>query len=76
MNNRSIILAASMLTVVLTACTATQEKTSYVEPASVTNTVTILPDEEYIARVERIARIRGAEVSWVHLPTKRIYSSD
>jgi len=76
MQNRSKILALSLslsLAVgALAACSSTAEKSSYVAPQQVTQTASIQPDEEYISRVELMARKQGADVRWINVPTKRV----
>jgi hypothetical protein len=72
MQNRSRILTVSAIAITLAACTSTAEKTSYVAPQPVSQTASIQPDEEYVSRVEMMARKQGADVRWINVPTKRV----
>ncbi len=68
------VLSLSVLA--LAACAATENRSTYVEPARVSNPneVRIVKDEAYIAYVERHARRRGIHLQWVNMPTKRVTS--
>jgi type IV pilus biogenesis protein CpaD/CtpE len=63
---------ASAATCLLAACASTQEQASYSAPQSVENPRAIVTDSAYVAQVERVARRRGIQVQWVHMPTKRV----
>ena len=76
MQNRSKVLALALFALVLPACSSTQEKTTYVAPQPVNEqAVLIQPDQEYVTRIERMARSEGADVHWVHVPTRRILAN-
>ena len=67
---RAAVLSLSVLG--LAACTGVQQKS---DSASVSpqRAPSIMDDDElYIARVEQIARRRGIEVVWVHVPRKPV----
>lgn len=72
MQNRSKILALSLATIALAACSSMQDKSAYVAPQPVSNAPTIQPDQEYVSRVEMMARRQGADVRWINVPTKRV----
>ena len=46
-----------------------ESSAAYVPPPS-HSTATVQQDDEYIARVEQQARIRGAGVTWINPPIK------
>lgn len=76
MTNRSRILALSISALALAACSSTAEKMGYAEPQRVgTQTASIQPDNEYVSRVEMMARKQGADVRWINVPTKRVAAS-
>lgn len=56
----------------LSACAGTTERSgsNYVPPQR--SPSIIEDDEEYVARVEAIARRRGIDLVWVHVPRKRV----
>ncbi|RDZ29158.1 hypothetical protein [Lysobacter silvisoli] len=67
--NASLRLVVLSLSIVgLAACAGHSTKSTYVppprEPSIMDN------DEAYIAQVERIARRRGIDVTWVNVPRK------
>ena len=72
MNTFSKIAAASMV-MLLPACASTQ-KTTY-HHAPVRGDV-IGVDERYVKAVERVARQRGTQVTWVNIPRKRTMLAD
>ena len=72
MQNRSRILVLSVATIALAACSSMQDKSTYVAPQPVSQTASIQPDEEYVSRVEMMARKQGADVRWINVPTKRV----
>jgi uncharacterized protein YcfL len=74
MQNRSKILALSLATVALAACSSMQEKPSYAAQSSVVSPADASIDTAYVANVEYIAKQRGVEVRWVHMP-KRVPNS-
>lgn len=59
----------------LTACASHESTAAYVEPAVVggqaQQSARIVPDDAYMAKVERIALRRGIDLHWVNVPTKR-----
>ena len=71
---RTVVLPLSVLG--LSACAGMHEKadTAYVAPQRASSIID--DDELYVARVEQIARRRGIEVVWVHIPRKRAPKSD
>ena len=75
MRNRSKTLALSLTVIALAGCSSTMEKASYMAPQQATETASIQPDEEYISRVEMMARKQGADVRWINVPTKRVATS-
>lgn len=72
MNRFSRIAAASMV-MLLPACASTQ-KTTY-KDAPMRNDA-IVVDQQYVAAVERIARQRGTQVTWINAPRKRVVLAD
>lgn len=56
----------------LSACAGTNERSgsSYVPPQRAPSIMDA--DEAYIAKVERLARQRGIDVVWVHVPSKQV----
>lgn len=60
----------------LAACTSAGTKSAYVAPQQVGHTtyreVRDVPDAQYIAEVDWIARHRGVRVQWVNPPVKRV----
>jgi hypothetical protein len=75
MTNRSNILVLSAVPLVLAACSSTSEKSSYVEPQRVGEVVSIQPDDEYVSRVEQMARSQGIQVRWINVPNKRVVAN-
>lgn len=64
--------ALSLSALGLSACAGMHERSdsSYVPPQ---RTPSVLDDDaEYVARVEAIARRRGIDVVWVHVPRKKV----
>lgn len=67
-NLKQLLLATSLSTLALVAsgCASTNARPTY------TDASTLSPeqyaDAAYVARVERIARMRGITVTWVHAP--------
>lgn len=75
MKVRMAVLSASAL--LLVACASTAEQSSYTSQSQKTYTQTrIETDEEYVARVEAMARRRGVGVTWVNTPTKIVAKDD
>jgi hypothetical protein len=75
--NASLRIGVLSLSVLgLAACASTDNRSTYVEPARVSNPdeVRIVKDDAYISYVERQARRRGIYVQWVNMPTKRVAS--
>lgn len=73
------MLGIAILSLVgLAACTGTDTRSTYAAPAKVDGegTMRTVQDAQYVAKVERIARIRGVQVHWVHPPVKRVASND
>ena len=70
----TVVLPLSVLG--LAACAGMHEKadSAYVAPQRAASFVDA--DEAYIARVEAIARRRGVEVVWVHIPRKAAMKTD
>jgi hypothetical protein len=66
--NRFHKIAAASLVMLLPACASTQKTTYHDEPA---RSDTHMLDQQYISAVERVARQRGTQVTWVNAPTKR-----
>lgn len=67
------IAAVSLSLVGLAACTGTGSKSAHVAPVKVEGVQGgLVVDAEYIARVERLARIRGVQVQWINPPRKRV----
>ena len=67
---RAAVLSLSVLG--LAACTGMQQKSDFAS-VSPQRAPSIMDDDElYIARVEQIARRRGIEVVWVHVPRKPV----
>jgi hypothetical protein len=56
----------------LSACAGTSERSgsNYVPPQRAPSIID--DDDEYVARVEAIARRRGIDLVWVHVPRKRV----
>lgn len=71
---RTVVLPLSLLG--LAACAGMQQKsdTAFVAPQRASSLVD--GDQDYVARVEAIARRRGVEVVWVHTPRKPVPSAD
>lgn len=69
----SLRLALVLLSGVgLSACASMDEQSSYMAPPDASaSSSSIQEDAEYIAYVERMARIRGVEVVWVHVPYEK-----
>lgn len=65
---RVAVLSLSILG--LAACAGHSTKTAYVPPQKAPSIMD--NDEAYIAQVERIARRRGIDVTWVNVPRKQI----
>ena len=65
---KQLLLATSLstLALALAGCASTNAKPTY------TDASTLSPEEyadaAYVARVERIAKMRGIDVTWVHAP--------
>lgn len=74
MNASLRIGVLSLSVLALAACAATEDRSTYVEPARVSSPgeVRVVKDEAYVAYVERVARRRGIFVQWVNTPTKRV----
>lgn len=74
MNASLRIGVLSLSVLALAACAATENRSTYVEPARVSRPgeVRVVKDEAYVAYVERYARRRGIFVQWVNTPTKRV----
>ena len=72
MNTFSRIAAASMV-MLMPACASTQKTTYHDAPIRSDTTVV---DEQYVAAVERMARQRGTQVTWVNAPKKRVALAD
>ena len=67
--NASLKVALLSLSVLgLAACAGHSTKTAYVPPQKAPSIMD--NDELYIAQVERIARRRGIDVTWVNMPRK------
>ena len=64
---------AGALVAGLSACASTSQLAS-ATPASGAYRAPdhLVSDSEYIAQVERLARIRGVQVQWVNPPVKRV----
>ena len=62
----------SLAAIGLSACAGTTERSgsNYVPPQRAPSIMD--DDEEYVARVEAIARRRGIDLVWVHVPRKRV----
>jgi len=74
--NASLLCAVVSLSVLgLAGCAGMQERrdSGYVAPQRTPTTLD--SDARYIAEVERIARIRGIDLVWVHAPRKRFVST-
>lgn len=67
-----LILAAAST---LPACATTDGRTA-ARTAPQRAGVVVDTDHEYVARVESIARRRGIDVQWIHMPTKRTVRGD
>ncbi|KQZ66133.1 MULTISPECIES: hypothetical protein [unclassified Lysobacter] len=65
---RVAVLSLSILG--LSACAGHSTKTAYVPPQKAPSIMD--NDEVYMAQVERIARRRGIDVTWVNLPRKQV----
>lgn len=72
MNRFSKIAAASMV-MLLPACASTQ-KTTYNDAPMRSDAIGV--DQQYVAAVERVARQRGTQVTWVNMPRKRTTLAD
>lgn len=71
--NAFLRTALLLLTVTgLSACAGTSERSgsNYVPPQRSPSIID--DDDEYVARVEAIARRRGIDLVWVHVPRKRV----
>lgn len=67
--NASLRLAVLSLSIAgLAACAGHSTKSTYVPPQRAPSIMD--NDEAYIAQVERIARRRGIDVTWVNVPRK------
>jgi hypothetical protein len=65
------IATLALSTAGLAACASSgMEKSTYVPPQRPPGTM--VTDDDYVAYVERVARHRGVNVTWVNLPTKRV----
>lgn len=71
---RTVVLPLSVLG--LAACAGMHEKSDSAYVASQRAPSTMDEDALYVARVEQIARRRGIEVVWVHIPRKRATKTD
>ncbi|HEY5612316.1 MAG TPA: hypothetical protein VIK70_01870 [Lysobacter sp.] len=71
---RTVVLPLSVLG--LSACAGMHEKadSAYVAPQRASSIID--DDELYVARVEQIARRRGIEVVWLHVPRKPVAKTD
>lgn len=70
---RTAIVIAAALT--LTACATTDERGTAGAAPQRSGTM-VDTDHEYVAHVESIARRRGIDVQWIHMPTKRTTRED
>lgn len=72
MNALSRTAVLSLTALGLSACAGMHERSdsSYVPPQR--TPAAIDDDAEYVARVEAIARRRGIDIVWVHVPQKRV----
>ena len=71
MKLRVAVLSASGL--MLAACATTAEQGSYsAEPRKAYVQTNVETDEAYVSRVEKMARDRGIDVTWVHPPRKTV----
>lgn len=70
------IAVLSLWLVGLAACSSTGTKSAYVAPQQVGHAtykeVRDVPDAQYVAEVDWIARHRGVRVQWVNPPLKRV----
>ena len=66
---KSLLIASSLslLAAALTGCASTSAKETYVDASTLSPEQ--YADAQYVARVERIARMRGIDVTWVNAPT-------
>lgn len=77
MKTRLSIVVLSLSLVGLAACSSTGAKSAYVAPQAVGQATTHkqvrdVPDAQYVAEVDWIARHRGVRVQWVNPPMKRV----
>ena len=76
MNAKFSIAILSLSLVGLAACSSAGTKSAYVAPQKVghatTKQVRDVPDAQYVAEVDWIARHRGVRVQWVNPPMKRV----
>ncbi|MFT3896653.1 MAG: hypothetical protein QM719_03000 [Thermomonas sp.] len=72
MQTRTRILFVALAATGLAACTSTQEKSSFATATRVEAPSNMTVDDNYVNRVEYLARQRGVEVHWVNMPTKRM----
>jgi ribosomal protein L27 len=67
--NRFHKIAAASMVMLLPACASTQKTTYHDAPM---RSGTLVVDQQYISAVERVARQRGTQVTWVNAPSKRV----
>lgn len=69
------IAVASFAALVLAGCASMDGRTgSRISPERAPGS--IVTDEEYVARVEALARTRHMNVHWVNVPTRRVPRDD
>ncbi|GAB3388893.1 hypothetical protein [Lysobacter fragariae] len=70
--NAPITAAVLLSTLMLSACASMEEKSANVQPRKVSSVL----DDNYVTRVETIARRRGIQVVWVNPPQKSVNESE
>ncbi|MEG3191950.1 hypothetical protein [Lysobacter sp. D1-1-M9] len=71
MNDKLRIAVLALPILGLAACTSMDERSSYTPPAPVSDAWLSDADRAYMDKVERVARRRGVDVTWVNLPRSR-----
>lgn len=64
----SVISALSLSVLLLAGCASTQ--TAYQQPDQQVPQTRVQVNSDYVAEVERKARLRGVEVNWVNQPRR------
>lgn len=69
------IAVASLAVLGLAGCASMDEQSSSrISPQR--TTAAVVPDDEYVARIESAARSRNLDVHWINVPKKRVQRDD